>query len=260
MSDLDKFVEDRVKIPIPDGDVLWVKLLAKELVLGVYRKLWSSTIQTGRSDTVSGEVTPRDRELANYFEKRWRDHHSWEDHHIGHHLQLLRGHGYIHNNGPRKGYTLTKAAFDLIDEAEPYNVFISYKRSESSALALLVLARLKAHGPVPFMDMMLEPGENWHADLKERIKKCDYFIILLGEKTLASTMTIKEIEWAIKYRKTIIPVWHSGFDLDSEQWKDVDSKVKEAIQRTNAIRVIEESASDYNRAIVELLNRFGITP
>ena len=250
MSDLDKFLEERRQIPIPDGDVLWVKLLAKELVLGVYRKLWSSTILTLQSDTAGNEVTPRDRKLANYLEERWGDRH------IGHRLELLRGHGYIYIDH----YTLTSAAFDLIDEAEPYNVFISYKRSESSALALLVLARLKAHGPVPFMDMMLEPGENWHAELEERIRDCDYFIILLGEKTLASDMTVKEIEWAIKYRKTIIPVWHSGFDLDSEQWKDVDSKVKEAIQRTNAIRVIEESASDYNRAIVELLNRFGITP
>ncbi len=260
MSDLDKFLEERRQIPIPDGDVARIKLLAKELVLGVYRKLWSSTIQTARSDTVSGEVTPRDGELANYFEIRWGDHHSWEDHHIGHHLQLLQGHGYIHYNGPRKGYTLTKAAFDLIDEAEPYNVFISYKRSESSALALLVNTKLKEHSLIPFVDMALKAGGNWHAELEERIRDCDYFIVLLGEKTLASTMTIKEIEWAIQYEKKVIPVWHSEFCLSSDKWEYVNPKVKDAIKQTNAIRVIEESASDYNRAIVELLNRFGITP
>ena len=254
MSDLDKFLEERRQIPIPDGDVLWVKLLAKELVLGVYRKLWTSTILTVQSNFVHGELIPIDENIEEYLEKRWGDRH------IGHHLELLQGHGYIDYNGPGKGYTLIQAAFDLIDETESYNVFISYKRSESSALALLVNTKLKEHSLVPFVDMALEAGGNWHADLEERIKKCDYLIILLGEETLASTMTIKEIEWAIKYRKTIIPVWHSGFDLDSEQWNDIDSKVKDAIKQTNAIRVIEESASDYNRAIVELLNRFGITP
>ena len=39
-----------------------------------------------------------------------------------------------------------------------------------------------------------------------------------------------------------------------------DEPVKEEISETNAIRVTDESASGYNTAIVELLNRFGITP
>ena len=250
MSDLDKFLEERGQVLIPDGDVAKVRLLAKELALGVHRGLWRPIIHI-----MGSPLTPHDKILGNYLDRRWESRHK-----VLHYLELLQGYGYIEDLGLDEEYRLTTVAFDLINEAGPYNVFISYKRSESSALALLVLARLKAHGPMPFMDMMLEPGENWHAELEGRIRDCDYFIILLGEKTLASTMTIKEIEWAIKYRKTIIPVWHSGFDLDSEQWKEVDSKVKDAIKRTNAIRVTEESASDYNRAIVELLNRFGITP
>ena len=248
MSDLDKFLEERGKIPIPSGDVARIKLLAKELIMGVHRGLWHSTIQVDYSDDVPGEVAPIGRELTGYLKKRWGDRH------IGRRLELLRGHGYVDHN------TLTNVAFALINEAEPYNIFISYKRSESSAFALLVNTKLKEHSLVPFVDMALEAGGNWHADLEERIKKCDYFIILLGKETLASGMTVKEIAWAIQYGKMVIPVWHSGFDLDSEQWKDVDSKVKDAIKQTNAIRVIEESASDYNRAIVELLNRFGITP
>ena len=248
MSDLDKFVEERRQIPIPSGDVARIKLLAKELALGVHRNLWTSTIQTMPSDTVGGEVVPVG-DLAKYLEKRWGDRH------IGHRLQLLQGHGYIHG-----GYTLTQAAFDLLSETEPYNVFISYKHRESSAFALLINAKLKEHSLVPFVDMALEAGGNWHAELEGRIRDCDYFIVLLGKETLTSEPTVKEIAWAIQYRKTIIPVWHSGFDLSSDKWNEVDSKVKEAIQRTNAIRVIEESASDYNRAIVELLNRFGITP
>ena len=108
--------------------------------------------------------------------------------------------------------------------------------------------------------MALEAGGKWHADLKDRIRSCDYFIVLLGKNTLSSPMTVKEIQWALQYDKTIIPVWHSEFDLNAEEWAEIDTDVNNAIQQTNAIRVTDESASGYNRAIVELLNRFGITP
>ena len=246
MSDLDKFLEERGKIPIPSGDVARIKLLAKELALGFHRKLWSDFI------THDPRYGPRGEKLTTFYEKRWKGSN------FRHDVDLLMLHEYLHyDNGV---YRLLNTAVRLLNETEPYNIFISYKRSESSALALLALARMKAHGPVPFMDMMLEPGEKWHAELEGRIRDCDYFIVLLGKETLASGMTVKEIAWAIQYEKMVIPVWHSGFDPDSDKWNAVDSKVKDAIKQTNAIRVIEESASDYNRAIVELLNCFGITP
>ena len=107
----------------------------------------------------------------------------------------LQRHGYIQQGELYE--ELTQSAIALIDETEPYNVFISYKRSESSALALLVLARLKEHDLIPFVDMALEAGGNWHADLEDRIRACDYFIVLLGENTLSSPMTVKEIGWAL---------------------------------------------------------------
>lgn len=245
MSDLDKFLEERGKIPIPSGDVLWVKLLAKELALGVHRQLWDDFI------THKTQHGPDHKNLKVYFEKRWKDKN------FEHAIDLLKHHGYVYLN---KFYKLGQTAFELLDETESYNVFISYKRSESSVLALLVNTKLKEHSLVPFVDMALEAGGNWHAELEGRIRDCDYFIVLLGKETLDSKPTVKEIAWAIQYEKKVIPVWHSGFDLDSEQWNDVDSKVKDEIRDRQAIRVIEESASDYNRAIVELLNRFGITP
>ena len=249
MSDLDKFLEERGQVLIPSGNVARTKLLAKELALGFDRNLWRHTFQADRGRHI---LAPSDLYLYRYFEERWKA----TD--VRFYLELLQSHEYIVANAGL--YEITPAAFDLIDEAEPYNIFISYKHRESSAFALLVVARLKEHGLMPFCDMALEAGGNWHAELEGRIRDCDYFIVLLGKETLDSKPTVKEIAWAIKYRKTIIPVWHSGFALDSDKWNEVDSKVKDEIRDRQAIRVIEESASDYNRAIVELLNRFGITP
>ena len=251
-SELAKFLEERSKIPIPGGEVARVKLLAKELASGVHRDLWHSTVTVFRGENIVFRGV-----LGDYKRLRWADDIPTRS------LSLLQGHGYIEAgltaNG-RRFYRLSQAAFDLLEETEPYNIFISYRRLDSSALALLVLARLKEHDLVPFVDMALEAGGNWHADLEERIKACDYFIILLGKDTLSSPMTVKEIHWALQYERIIIPIWHSGFALQDEKWVEIDQGVKDAIQQTNAIIVQDESASGYNSAIVELLNRFGVTP
>ena len=265
MSELEKFLEERKRFPIPSGEVATVKLLAKELGLGVHKNLWNRDLEI-RNNGGSADVS-----LQTYdnITRRWQ----YDD--FKQVLEPLQGHEYVER--VQHDFKLTHAAFALLDETEPYNVFISYKRSESSALALLVNHRLKDSSVVPFVDMALEAGGNWHADLEDRIKGCDYFIILLGEDTLASKMTVKEICWAIDNKRTIIPIWHNGFglaekfDLSAEmerfaaEWKDERLRnrkddVTNVINRTNAIRVLDESASGYNTAIVELLNRFGITP
>ncbi len=268
MSELGKFLEERSKIPIPNGDTAWIKLLAKELALGVHRNLWEpwriARLNMGRARTMSNDS-------EDYFTTRWKDRD------VSHLVGVLVGHEYMIRGEDQRALHLSTKAYDLLEDVEPYDVFISYKRSESSALALLVLARLKEHSLVPFVDMALEAGGNWHADLEKRIKDCDYFIVLLGEKTLSSDMTVKEICWASESNRTIIPVWHNkfgrseDFDLKAKiyeyapKWEDKfvvekEDLVIEIFQQTNAIIVHDESASGYNTAIVELLNRFGITP
>ncbi len=247
MDELEKFLEEREKnFPIPAGEVPRVRLLAKELGLGVHKNLWNRDLEI-RSNGGSADVS-----LQTYITRRWQ----YDD--FKQVLEPLQSHEYVER--VRHDFKLTHAAFALLDETEPYNVFISYKRSESSALALLVNHRLKDSSVVPFVDMALEAGGNWHADLEERIKGCDYFIVLIGEDTLASPMTLQEISWALDAERTIIPIWHSGFDINCDKWAEAPADVKDAIQATNAIRVTDESASGYNTAIVELLNRFGITP
>lgn len=245
MSDLDKFVEERGEIP--SGDVAKVKLLAKELALGVHRNLWGMFIPFNIRDGLhSGGI-------KDYFEERWKNENNRNL------IRRLEGHGYIRDDEGH--YKLTQAAFDLLSETEPYNVFVSYKHSESSAFALLIVARLKEHGLMPFCDMALIPGEDWHAELEERIKESDHFIVLIGKETLCSRPTLKEIRWALDYEKSIAPIWHNGFTFAPKEWKDLDCKIAKAIGEKQAIEVTKESAGGYDIAIRELLtNRFGITP
>ena len=71
-------------------------------------------------------------------------------------------------------YMITEKALRLADApAVPPNVFISYKRSESSAFALLLEARIKYETNArPFLDKDIEPGEAWHVpNWKKRSKR-----------------------------------------------------------------------------------------
>lgn len=251
MQTLEQFIE--VLPSVTSNPRKRIKWIARELALGVTYRFWDKNIATHDDDQDAESVIPRHENLKLYFKKRW----NIVD--IRHEWKLLESYGFLDRSG---GFfdKLTQSAFELIDETEPFNVFVSYKRSESSALALLCVCRLKAEDLVPFVDMALEAGGNWHADLEGRIKACGYFIILLGKDTLSSPMTVKEIQWALEYKRTIIPIWHSAFNISDEKWNDVPSSVMDIIQQTNAIIVQDESASGYNTAIVELLNRFGVTP
>lgn len=245
MSDqtpLETFIEKVCQRPLPQNPITRVHIFAKELAEGAVENVWDTFVSTFRGGI-------NQRQVMEYIAKRWNDDCP--------RISLLASNGYI--TFESNGFVLNKSAFDLLESAPPATIFISYKRSESSAFALLVLARLKAEGLEPFLDVSLVPGEDWQAGLKARIQKYDYFISLLGRETLNSQVAIQEITWALEADLTIIPIWHNGFKYESGTW-NLPTPVDAALSGTHTIRVIEESALGYNNAIVELLNRFGITP
>ena len=157
-------------------------------------------------------------------------------------------------------YMLTANAFLLVEETESEKIFISYKRSESSAFALLVMTMLKNAGLNPFLDLALIPGEDWSSGLKGRIKSADYFVLLLGANTLRSKVVQEEITWAFESNKIIMPIWHGGFEYSSGDWEDIPLKLDKLLSATHTIRVLEENPLAYYNAILELLNRLGFTP
>lgn len=243
MITLNDFLKDVSQRPMPQHPMTRVRTLAKELAEGAVNGLWEPSIRAFR-----GGVT--EENVVAYFQQRWGD--------TIPRLELLISTGYA-TYGVNE-LLLLRPAFELLDETEPTNIFISYKRSESSAFALLVLARLKMAGLEPFLDMALVPGEDWQTGLKTRIQSYDYLIVLLGKETLNSEVTRQEILWAKEAGLTILPVWHNGFLYRSSDWAALPPELDNLLSHAHTIRVIEESAVGYNNAIVELLNRFGVTP
>jgi hypothetical protein len=244
---VEQFIERLTQRPLPSNPMARVRTLAKELAEGAAAGHWRMYLYTFR-----GELTGDQEYILTYLEKRWKNNNPG--------LDLLIGNQYLQQYSPNSDtYVISREAFDLLDEVEPASIFISYKRSESSAFALLVLARLKAEGLEPFIDLSLVPGEDWQKGLKERIQGYDYLIALLGKETLKSEVCIQELTWATEADVKIIPVWHNNFIYRSSEWT-LPPTIESLLQNTHTIRVIEESALAYNNAIVELLNRFGVTP
>lgn len=253
---------------LPNDRIERIRTFARELADGVLEEFWRSDplnehirtnqsegsvaafIQDFRSFSKDEIISVRNenrraQNILRYLGERWDFNCPTQD--------TMQATGYF------KGVTLSQLAFELINETPLVTIFVSYKRSESSAFALLILSRLKAAGLEPFLDLALVPGENWHAGLKERIEKYDTFILILGKETLKSPYVLKEIGWAIEAGLEIIPIWHNGFEYKPTDW-NLPPDLDHVLSNNHTIRVLEESALAYNNAIVELLNRFGVTP
>lgn len=246
--------DDLLKQPAPQNPMERIHTLARDLAYGALHGLWSPKIGIaamggGQYEWISqmGDPGP----LFDYLVEKWNDKHPSAD--------LLMSFGYVNWLERRESgtniYTLNEKAFSLLERPNaPPSVFISYRRNQSSALGLLIVARLKAVGVEnPFIDMNIDPGDEWHALLEKTVRQSQYIIALIAPGTLESSYVRREIEWALDARGIhIIPVWHNGYTGEGEY--------PEALSSKNAIRIKEESAEEYELAMIKLLNRLGYAP
>jgi hypothetical protein len=247
--ELEQFIARVKSRPLSNNPMTRVRTLAKELAEGAVEGVWGLSISSFRGVVNEAPV-------LTYLDERWSD--------SAPNLGLLVSNGYLSlNTNPQNSSQATlnigKSAFDLLEENEPSSIFISYRRDDSSAFALLVLARLKAEGLNAFLDLAIQPGANWRTHIQNEITSRDNLILLLGKQTLSSDVVREELVWAAQSGTNIIPIWHNRYVYRSGEF-DLPTDIDLLLQNTHTIRVLEESALGYNNAITELLNRFGITP
>jgi hypothetical protein len=236
----------------PNDPVDRVHRLARDLAWGALNKLWDVRVEV-RGGRVAPLRGSKGGMLPEYLD-RW-----------GERLppaSLLVAFGYLEErtehspSGARMRVgTLTLDAFARLKKPpRTPQVYISYSREESSALALLTVARLQMAGVEnPFIDMNHNPGDMLHAEQEARVRRSDYMVCLLAPTTLDSDYVCAEIDWALSTDGlNIIPVWHNGFAPAHDY--------PPALATRNAIRIEEESAEAYNNAMVRLLNRVGYAP
>lgn len=155
-------------------------------------------------------------------------------------------------------------------------VFIAYSTGESSALALLIEARLRFAGvPTTYMDKTLH-GDQRIEQIEGWIKDCRYFVAIVGPQTLESGIVLREIEWAAEAQCAIVSLWHgvapkapvktgllSGptdsltFSIHKAPNYMTQSKGYEILKSRQMINVDGLNAASYESAVNRLLNGFG---
>lgn len=176
---------------------------------------------------------------------------------------LLLSFGYFQSESEHRGHSesygpyttwdfiISPKAFALLEVPLDHKVFISYKRSKSSAFALLLRDRLHAKGFDVFIDMQkLNPGEIWRERLEVEVKKSDVFICLISPNTLDSENVRDEIHWAMQHtEKPSIAIWHNGYFYDGK----THSEFAHLLDQKNAIIVEPEHVLGYENAITQLM-------
>lgn len=247
-------MDNPIEQPVPAEPVDRIHALARDLAYGAVTGQWSSRFNVawaGPNMYTWINTEGNTGSIDDYLETKWDNQQPVAD--------LLLSFGYVDlvekmESGTRS-FVLTQKAFQLLEKPTvPPSVFISYRRNQSSALGLLVVARLKAVGvPNPFIDMVIDPGAEWHALLEQTIRQSRYCIALIGPGTLESTYVRQELEWALSTPgQIVVPVWHNGFSPAADYPAELGMR--------NAIRIKEESAEEYEMAMIKLLNRLGYAP
>lgn len=247
-------MDNPLQQPAPVEPIERIHALARDLAYGAVTGQWSSKISLSWAGPdsyvwISNEGNPS--VISDYLEAKWNDQQPSAN--------VLMSFGYFTLLTERDSgtivYLLTDKAFKLLEKPTVApSVFVSYRRNQSSALGLLIVARLKAVGvPNPFIDMVIDPGAEWHALLEKTVRQSRYFIALIGPGTLESAYVRNEIAWALSTPdQVIIPFWHGGFTPGADYPAALGSR--------NAIRLKEESAEEYELALIKLLNRLGYGP
>lgn len=258
--------------PVPKGYMRQIEEYARDLAWGVEEGLWEQQFMQWADTTnkrfvypivdgfptnaPSGQggvpflVEPLDKsKMSELVQKNFA---KWEDYAQIPSTNRLEFWGYIERGG--RWYDITREAFYLLREPiSTPKVFISYRHETSSAFSLAIEARLRVVGvghQDVFIDKDIPEGAIWSDVLEDKIIKCDYFVLLVGELELftLSDWTKKEFELAQAQSKNIIPILHPK--LNPEQFPEFED-----------IQCIlcgdKESAASYEYAINRLLSRLG---
>ena len=253
MADMtrEEWLEQVAKRPKPSNKVKQAEHIARDLAEGAINEYWESQLRVapivGKSMKFEGAIQQYFDALELYEEPL---------------VKLLMSLRYVMQLDPRT-YLLTEKAIQLLDKPRDIPMFISYKRNESSAFASLILARFQAHGLKPFLDLQdIVLGKNWKEALESGIKGSKVFMLCIGKTTLQSGWVRQEIQWAMDANIEIVPILHNGFAFDqntaekTEEELELEAKLKEL----QYVSVDKENPAEYDKAITQLLNQFGIVP
>jgi hypothetical protein len=237
----------------PDNQFQDIEDLARDLAYGALNGYWGAVMRLFRGHEV---LDPEDLHHKKFLQK-------WNLAEVPRpSYELLMVLGYLRElpvSGQYGEFLITEKSFQLLNSPiVEKSVFISYRRRESSAFALLIEARLRLVGISPgaiFVDKNMHGGERWEARIYKEIERCDFFVCLVGPATLANdSWVIREVELVkdINPQAIVVPVCHNGTRL---------GQLPNSLAKSNGYELgkpqEEETALDYETATNFILNAMG---
>jgi len=249
-------IDNPLEQPVPESRIEQIEAFARDLAYGFNKGLWGGVF-TRMSEPdeplILWTEVGSENEISTYLREKW-DNYRPE-------IEIMVHSGYLSQEEQPSRYTLTPKALELLKKpAAAPQVFVSYRRSSSSAFAALVVARLKLADRMisVFTDKDIPLGEQWADLLEERVRSTKYFVCLLAPDTLESEWVRKEINWAFESDSIVISITHNGFRLDNEDDESQEIKeIREKLKTVQVHRVLEENIDNYDDAMNRLVRNLG---
>jgi hypothetical protein len=152
------------------------------------------------------------------------------------------------------------------------NVFLSYRRADSAAMAGRLHDRLKELFPGRvFLDVeSIQPGADFLAEINQSLKSCRLLIVLIGHDWLTSTggksrigdrndYVTREIETAIEKEVPLIPVLLDGARLPDDN--DLPTEQLNTLLRRNVLEIRHSSFErDFLFLAEKIYSHLGVKP
>ena len=104
------------------------------------------------------------------------------------------------------------------------NIFISHSSQDRQASNLA--KELEKYGlDIWISKQNIRGGQKWEKSIKQGIRDCDFFVIVLSSNSVVSSEVIKEFKLAFNHNKIIIPVVVESIDssvLKEGLWKSIE--------------------------------------
>jgi hypothetical protein len=103
----------------------------------------------------------------------------------------------------------------------PQEIFLSHS-SFDREFADTIIKVLRDHGiPVWYSKTNILGAQQWHDEIGEALKRCDWFIVILSEKSVKSTWVKRELMFALsdnRYANKILPVVLEPCNINDLSW------------------------------------------
>lgn len=103
----------------------------------------------------------------------------------------------------------------------PKEVFLSHSSLDRD-FADTVAETLRKHGiPVWYSQTNILGAQQWHDEIGEALKRCDWFVVILTENSVSSMWVKREVVFALndnRLANKIIPILYQSCDYDNLSW------------------------------------------